>query len=237
MGGGGGAPEGLRVPGGGGILTPPGGGGGARGGGTSGAPLAEVVEIVDDGLGAGRGGTFFRLAINGLRAIAGDDSEEGGGGGRAPGGRGAEGGLGAGAVGGRVLSPSDMYDESRLAPVSTPPRLRSFGIPPAKRPPNCAAGPLAPPSDPDTPSLLLRNRFAAGPDGTGGASPEGAFIPGTGGAPPIGGAAEPPPELASCGPDRSLVTAFFNRVPLWMSDSNAPYPLVSLFLPESQAPR
>jgi hypothetical protein len=33
-----------------------------------------------------------------------------------------------------------------------------------------------------------------------------------------------------------LVTAFFNRVPLWISDSNAPYPLVSLFLSESQAP-
>jgi hypothetical protein len=70
--------------------------------------LAEAVEIVDDGLEAGRGGGFLRLAINGLRAGAGSDSEEGGAGGRAPGGRGAEGGLGAGAAGGRVLSPSDM---------------------------------------------------------------------------------------------------------------------------------
>lgn len=121
--------------------------------------------------------------------------------------------------------------------MSTPPRLRSFGIPPAKRPPNCAAGPLDVPSSPDTPSLLLRNRLAAGPDGTGGASPDGAFIPGTGGAPPTGGAAEPPPEVVICGADRSLVIVFFNRVPLWISDSNAPCSLISLFVIDNQATR
>jgi hypothetical protein len=66
----------------------------------------------------------------------GDSVDGGGGGGLAPGGLGAVGGFGAGAAGGRRASPSDMYDDSRLAPVSTPPRLRSFGIPPANKPPN-----------------------------------------------------------------------------------------------------
>lgn len=39
-------------------------------------------------------------------------------------------------------------------------------------------------------------------------------MPGTGGAPPTGGAAEPPPLFEIWGADRSFVTAFFNRVPL-----------------------
>jgi hypothetical protein len=34
-----------------------------------------------------------------------------------------------------------------------------------------------------------------------------------------------------------LVTVFFNRAPLWISDSNAPCSPVSLFLLDSQAPR
>jgi hypothetical protein len=62
-----------------------------------------------------------------------------GGGGRAPGGLNPPiGGFGAEAVGalGRVASDSDRYAASRLAPVSTPPRLRSFGMPPAKSPPS-----------------------------------------------------------------------------------------------------
>lgn len=45
---------------------------------------------------------------------------------------------------------------------------------------------------------------------------------GTGGAPPIGGpeAFAPPPPTT--GADLSLVTVFFNRVPLLISESSAP---------------
>lgn len=62
--------------------------------------------------------------------------EGGSGGGRAPGGLGAVGGFGADAAGG-LGALSETYGEScLLAPVSTPPRLRSLGIPPAKSPPS-----------------------------------------------------------------------------------------------------
>lgn len=212
--GGGGGADGFRDTGGGGARPTPGGGGGARGGGLSGA-LAE--EIVEDGLAPGRGGTFFKLATNGFIGGAGSDSVDGGGGGREPGSLGAPGGFGGAEEGaGRDASESDRYGESdRLAPVLTPPRLRSLGIPPAKRPPNCGAAALTAASEPDTPSLLLRNLLAAGPDGTGGASPVGGgLIPGTGGAAPIGGAAELPPVFPITGADRSLVVAFFSLVPL-----------------------
>lgn len=222
-GGGGGGADGFRDTGGGGGLIPPGGGGGARGGALSGA---ELVLREDDGLEPGRGGAFFKLATNGFTAGADGDSEGGGGGGRPPGSRGAPGGLGGAAEGaGREASESDRYGEScLLAPVLTPPpRLRSFGIPPAKRPPSWAAGALADASEADTPSLLLLNLLAAGPDGTGGASPVGGGrMPGTGGAAPTGGPPELPPDFASIGPDRSFVTVFFSRAPLWISDSKAP---------------
>lgn len=136
-GGGGGAdgavPDGLRDDdggGGGGVFPAPGSGGGPRGGRTS---------SVDDGRDIGFGGGFRRLATNGLGA---EDSDVGGtGGGRAPGGLGAApaGGLGTDVVvaRGRTDSESERYDASFLfAPVSTPPRLRSLGIPPANKPPN-----------------------------------------------------------------------------------------------------
>lgn len=95
------------------------------------------METVDEGLEAGLGGGFFKPATKGLIGGAGGKSVVGGGGGGlAPGGLGAVGGFGADAAGGRRASPSDMYGESRPAPVSTPPRLRNFGIPPANMPPN-----------------------------------------------------------------------------------------------------
>lgn len=67
-------------------------------------------------------------------------------------------------------------------------------------------------------SLLLRFLFE--PEGTGGASPPGGLIPGTGGAPLTGA-----PELglsAMMGADLSLVTVDFSFLPLLMSPSNAP---------------
>ncbi len=68
-------------------------------------------------------------------------------------------------------------------------------------------------------SLLLLALFP--PLGIGGASPLGAFIPGTGGAPPK---AVPPESafLSTRGADRSLVTAFFSCLPLEISERRAP---------------
>lgn len=172
------------------------------------------MEAVD-GLGAGLGGTFR------LTGGAGGDSVDGGGGGRAPGGLGALGGFGAGAEGGvgLELSESERYAASaRFAPVSTPPRLRSLGIPPANRPPSCGADGILPPlvlSPLERPSLLLRSLFATPPGGTGGASPPGGF--GTGGAPPIAGPADFPGSFWIIGADLSFVTVFFKRVPLVIS--------------------
>jgi hypothetical protein len=188
--------------------------------------LEEIAEIVDDGRDAGRGGGFRRLATNGF--TAGPSPPLGGtGGGRDPGSLGAPiVGFGADPVGGlgREASESERYDDdSRLAPVSTPPpRLRNFGIPPAKRPPSCgaAATPESPPSlAPGLPSLLLLNRFA---DGTGGAKPPGGLgMLGTEGAPPIAGALGLL-SVATNGADRSFVTAFFSRgAPLVISANRA----------------
>lgn len=187
-GGGGAGAEGfLDETGGGGGLDDP-GNGGARGGASDPLFIDAAAEATDDGREAGFGGGFRRFATNGFGGAGGDSVEGGGGGGRAPGGLGADGGFGAGAAGalGRELSDSGIYGESRLAPVSTPPRLRSFGIPAAKSPPSCgAAGAAALLSCPETPSLLLRSLFADCPEGTGGARPAGGFaMPGTGGAPP-----------------------------------------------------
>lgn len=225
-GGGGGGADGLAEGG--------GGGAGAEGfrndtggfdePGNGGGDFAEIFDITEDGLEAGRGGGFLRFATNGLTGGAGGASVEGGGGGRFAGIFGAD---PTGGLGGREVSESDRYGEaSLLAPVSTPPRLRSLGMPPAKSPANwgaagAAAGPL---SLPGPVSLLLRNRFAPCPGGTGGASPLGGFdIPGTGGAEPSGG--PPPDDLTpppTCGADRSFVTAFFSFVPFEISESRAP---------------
>ena len=84
--------------GGSGGFVDPGNGGGARGGGASGAVFVDNIDTVDDGLDAGLGGGLRRLAINGLGA-GGDSVEDGGGGGRAPGGLEAAGGFGADATG------------------------------------------------------------------------------------------------------------------------------------------
>lgn len=90
-----------------------------------------------EGLGAGLGGGFFSPATKGLIGGAGGESVVGrGGGGLEPGGLGAVGGLGADAAGGWRASESDIYGASLPAPVSTPPRLRNLGMPPAKIPPN-----------------------------------------------------------------------------------------------------
>lgn len=98
--------------------------------------LAE--DRVDEGLEPGLGGAFFRLATNGFTGGGGGEFVAGGGGGGlAPGSLGTDGALKDGALG-REASESERYGESSLfAPVFTPPpRLRSFGIPPAKRPPS-----------------------------------------------------------------------------------------------------
>ena len=205
----------------------------ARGGGGGGLPSAN--EAVD-GLDAGLGGIFFRFA-SGL-GIAGADSVdiglgrrpldfgiEGAGVEGSPGGRGA---AAAGSLGadGLELSESE-YELSPPAPVLTPPlRFFSFGIPPANMPPSCGAAPtLVALLDPPPVSLLLRPLFP--PPGTGGASPPGAFMPGIGGAPAIGGGPELElPLLSIIGADLSLTAATFLRRavagPLDISDNKAP---------------
>ena len=145
--------------------------------------------------------------------------------------RGAVGGFGAEEVGGLgagglEVSGSDTYDESRSAPVSTPPPVfLSFGIPtPAKIPPNCGAALVAMLSPPPIVSLLLLTRFdpPAPAPGTGGASALGVLPrPGTAGAPPFGGA-EAPDVFPTMGADRSFVIAFFNLAPLVISVRRAP---------------
>lgn len=221
-GGGGAGVEGFLGDTGGGAAFDPGNGGGARGGGESGVGFEDKVDTVDDGLDAGRGGGLRRLATSGLGAGA-ESVDGGGGGGRAIGGLGAAGGLGADGTG---PSLSERYVESRLAPVSTPPRLRSLGIPPANSPPSCAAGALGALSTPEPVSLPLRALLGAAPEGTGGggAMPVGGLPKvGTGGAPATGGAPPTlPPVPPNCGAERSFVTAFFNLVPLLISERSAP---------------
>ena len=116
------------------------------------------------------------------------------------------------------VSGSDMYEESRSAPVATPPRLFNFGIPPAKIPPNCGgAGTLFVPPPPV--SLLLRALFGMdGADAAGGFS-----MPGIAGALAIGGPADDLDSFPMRGADLSLVTAFFNLAPLVISVRRAPY--------------
>ena len=141
-GGGGAAADGfLDVIGGGGGFAPLGGGGGARGGSSE----LDRKEASEFGLWAGFGGGFRRFATTGLAAADGCGGEDS----VVCGLRlkafnlGAAGGFGAEEVGGigadcLDVSGSDKYDDSRSAPVSTPPPVfLSFGIPtPAKIPPN-----------------------------------------------------------------------------------------------------
>lgn len=219
----------LDVIGGGGGFAPLGGGGGARGGSSE----LDRKEAYEFGLWAGFGG-FLRFATSGLAAAdgcGGEDSVVCGLGLKAFN-LGAVGGFGAEEVGGfgadcLDVSGSDMYDDSRSAPVSTPPPVfLNFGIPiPAKIPPNCGAA-LAPMLSPlPVVSLLLLARFdpAAPVPGTGGARPlEGLPKPSTAGAPPFSGPAEAPDVFPTMGADRSFVTAFFNLAPLVMSVRRAP---------------
>lgn len=90
-------------------------------------------------------------------------------------------------------------------------------MPPAKSPPSCGASGSPPPL-----SLLLRTRFTSPPAGIDGAPPGGLSKLGIGGAPPTGAVVEPPLFPSMAGAERSFVTAFFNRVPLLMSESRAP---------------
>jgi hypothetical protein len=107
------------------------------GGGGGGFPAARFAK--DDGFESGFGGAFLRLA-SGL-GIAGAESEDPGGrGGLKLGidGAGMEGGRGAELTGSRGVGL--LVSESECAPsapVSIPPRVFfSFGMPPAKSPPN-----------------------------------------------------------------------------------------------------
>lgn len=171
--------------------------------------FVEAIDTEDDGLCDGFGGGLRRFATSGLTGGVGGASVEEG-----RSGAGLEDGM-TGGLGASELPDSERYEESLFAPVSTPPRLFNFGIPPANNPPNCGADGTAPesappPLPPPLPALLLRILFSSLPPGTGGARPPGGFaIPGTGGALPRAG-----PELSgflsTIGAERSLVTAFFS---------------------------
>lgn len=112
---------------------------------------------------------------------------------------------------------------SNIPPVSmpTPPVFFNFGIPAANKPPNCGAALMAAAAGA---SLLLWSLLllALLPPGTGGASPPGLAMPGTGGAPARGDGPGPPDTFPTCGAERSLVTAFFRAFPLLMSARRAP---------------
>lgn len=228
--GGGAGAEGFRNIFGGGGFAPLGGGGGARGGSSE----LERKEASEFGLWAGFGGGFLRFASSEVAAAdgcGGEDSVVCGLGLKVPN-LGAVGSFGAEEAGGfgaegLDVSGSDIYDDSRSAPVSTPPPVfLSFGIPtPAKIPPNCGAAIAALLSPPPVVSLLLLARFgpAAPAPGTGGARALGILPrPGTAGAPPLSGPAEAPDIFPTMGADRSFVTAFFNLAPLVISVRRAP---------------
>jgi len=223
-GGGAGAADGLREMGGGsGGALPPRNDGGARGGVTSCDDRADLSGLSENGRPMGFNAGFFRCAARGLspEGWGGADSAEGGGGGLDAG---PVGGLGAAAGGGRgaVLgrSGSEAYCESRPAPVSTPPRFLSLGMPPAKSPPSCGAS-GRPPPDLLVVSLLLRSRLTAPAPAAAGAGP-GGRRPGIAGAPGTAPPLEPLP-LSIMAPDLSFVTAFFNPAPFRISPSRAFY--------------
>lgn len=133
---------------------------------------------------------------------------------------------GTGALGFCTVSLSDRYGELLFAPVSIPPAFfLNFGMPPANIPASCggASAPLPPPPKPPPESLELLGLFAPTPPGIGGTPKAGR--PGTAGAvprPPLGAAELVLP--ATCGPDRSFVTAFFSLIPFEISPSRAPLP-------------
>ena len=249
VGGGGGAAGGIgleELGGGGGAkggagLDDVGSGGGGGGGGADGIPLELIFRAeggggggfpaaklaIEDGFDTGLGGTFFNPA-SGLGMTGAESKECGVGlrpgmpgiGGAAP--EGGPGIAGARFEGGRGADGLDVSESecAPSAPVSMPPLvLFSLGIPPANSPPNCGALPIALSPVGLPVSLLLLALFP--PLGTGGARPLGAFIPGTGGAPPIG----MPPGfgfLSTIGADRSLVTVDFSFRPLPISERSAP---------------
>lgn len=152
-GGGGGADDGS------GLVEVGAGRGGCGGGGAvvvednflgaiGGGGLFPKNDTVEDGLDTGFGGGLRRFATRGFVANDGDDSAVCGTG-RKPtpfgtGGAGIDGrvgGFGADVDGGLGIddfdvSGSDRYDESRLAPVSMPPRDLNLGMPPARIPPS-----------------------------------------------------------------------------------------------------
>lgn len=237
VGGSGGAGGGARGK----LLMDGGGGGGAggcplnflpAGGGGGGFPNAMALKA---GFGAGLGGGFLASGLGtagaesiecgvGLRALnLGIEGANALGSGGA-----AEGGGGLGAEG-RLVSESEYEVCSPSAPVLTPPLVFfSFGMPPAKSPPNCGADSIVLDEPPPPPPVSLLLRFLL-PLGVGGASPVGGRIPGTGGAPLIG----PAPEsgfLSSRGVDLSFVTVDFSLAPLLISDSSAPCSTMSASL-------
>ena len=139
---------------------------------------------------------------------------------------GANGGRGAvfeGARGARFSGSLEYESLRSAAPVSIPPRFFSFGIPPAKRPPNCGAVDKPPPSvlTAGVSLLALALLLPPGGGGGGGARPPGAFIPGIGGAPPTGRPALLF-VLPTTGADRSFVTVDLSFLPFEMSPSRAP---------------
>lgn len=203
--------------------------GGANGGGGGGGAAGVGTAKAEDGLrpdGGGKGG-FLPAMGGGLPGRGGVGTgadavvDRGDGfipllGPARPGIGGGPGGiLSADAIGGfgtdaLDVSGSEPYADSLLAPVDTPapPVFFNLGMPPAKIPPSCGAPwlPNDPPSDRFGTSLLLLTLF--GPGAVGGLNP------GTGGAPPMEGPADGPPDsLATIGPERSLVVAFLSRAP------------------------
>jgi len=170
------------------------------------------LEIDMSGVDCVAAGEGLRLFLSAATPAGGGGgaAAEGGRGGAPPGALGAAplgmgGALGAPGEGLRLLvSGSESY-------IFTPPALfRSFGIPPANMPPSCGADSMPVEAVVLPWSLLLLALFCA--DGTDGAP--GGRSPGTGGAPPIGGAAEEEePDLSTMGADRSLVTAFLSALP------------------------
>lgn len=178
------SPDGFREAGGGiGGFLPIGG---------AGFGLDGMLGVEGLAIGGGRN-SFFRLATAGF----------GGFGAANVGGRGAE--------NARFPSGSDEYEVLLFAPVATPPPVfLSFGMPPAKIPPNC--GPAMPADASFDPlptlgeSLLLLALFA--PGGAGG------LRPGTGGAPDAGEFPGPSDTFPTIGAERSLTTVtFFNLAP------------------------
>lgn len=225
-------------------LVDTGGGGGAEGSAGVVDGAADGFRLAGGGMGGffpiGGGGFGFESAASGRLAVdvgrrllfnaatlgGRGAAFDGGNGGAPPGGLnpppfGAGGGGAAGVLGAEdfleLVSGSESY-------MFTPPALfRNFGMPPANRPPNWGAvsvadaAAAAPPALFEPWSLLLRALFP--PGGAGGRKP----APGTGGAPPTGGATFEDDLVSIMGADRSLIcVTFFSRAPFSMSPNRAP---------------